>query len=217
MVGLRLIVAAELEHQQPDTGLEDAAERPDLRRQDLPHAQPQLCQRRLGHLASAVASRHVPDLVPQHAHRLGLGVHVREDSARQIDETARQRERVHGSVVEHPESPRQAGALTGRRHALTHAIEPRGELRVVIQTVGGDDLLVVVATDRDLLRLAQQHELATPGDRVHGAGNHPDDQEERKRSSHSIPLGGRGETVLVAGSLSLVGGRAPDRLGKLRI
>ena len=57
-----------------------------------------------------VLLRHVRDLVPHDAGELGFRLDERERTARDVDESARRRERVDAVSVEHDERPRQLGA-----------------------------------------------------------------------------------------------------------
>src|SRR6266566_2741535 len=61
--------------------------------------------------------------------------------------------------------------LTEPRAELLDPALPRG---VGIEPDGRGDLLVVVAAHRDLLRLADQHELPRPGGGVDGAAGGPE-------------------------------------------
>ena len=116
-VRLGFIVTTELEEEQLHSLLQLCAHVPHRRRCDHPGDQAHLRQLRLAHLAHRMLRGHVPDLVPDHRRQLCLVVHVRHDAAGDEDESPRQREGVHGLVIQQVELPRQVGALRLGRHA----------------------------------------------------------------------------------------------------
>ena len=210
LVGLPLVVAAVLEEQEREAGLRQARQAGDLRRQHRADAEPDLRQHPLAHLVHAVARGDVADLVPEHARELRLVAHVGEDAAGDVDEAARQRERVHHVVVDDAEGPRQVGPLrlggepaADRRHVLL-------DLAVVVEAELLRDLRVGLLPHRDLLLLAHQGELALAGGRVDAAagdeGGGGDEGDARARPPTLDRLSRRGVARHMDGSFPL-GGR----------
>ena len=70
--------------------------------------------RRLRVLLRRVPGRHVADLVAEHAGKLRLVVEVRQDAARDVDVSARQRERVDRRLIDDGKMPRKVGTLATR-------------------------------------------------------------------------------------------------------
>jgi hypothetical protein len=117
-----------------------------------------------------MAGGHVPDLVPEDAHELGLVVEKRNDAAREIDEPARQRECVDCRLIDHRELPGKIGPLRQLRQTQAEIAHVALQLGVVVDPHLRFDLRVGVAAERDLLRLAHQRELAASRHRIGRAG-----------------------------------------------
>src|SRR2546421_7448693 len=111
----------------------------------------------------------VADLVAYHAAELGLGVQVGQDSPGDVDVAAGEGKGVDHRIVHDVEGPRQVGPLRGGREPRAELLDPALPGGVGVEPDGRGDLLVVVAAHRDLLRLADQHELPRPSGGVDGA------------------------------------------------
>ena len=94
-VGLQLVLTAVFQEHGAETGLGKLAERPNLRHEDAADEHAHGCDRRPRILLRGMARGHVPDFMPEHAGQLGLIVQIRQNAARDVDVSARQRERVH--------------------------------------------------------------------------------------------------------------------------
>jgi hypothetical protein len=105
VVGLPLVVPAELEEQQLQAGRRDAEIILHLRHQHRARHQADLCELLLRDLLRRMPRRDVPDLVPQHRRQLRLGVEVGHDPAGDVDVAAGECERVHQRIVHHPKRP----------------------------------------------------------------------------------------------------------------
>jgi hypothetical protein len=109
----------------------------------------------------------VADLVAEHAGQFGLVVEKRQDAARDVDESARQCERVDRRLIDDGELPRKGGPLRELRETQANVADVLRELGIVIDAHLGSYLGIGFAAHRDLLRLAHQRELTLPG---HGVG-----------------------------------------------
>ena len=176
IVGLLLVVAAELEEHELHPRLGEIPELGELRADDHPRHEAERRELGLGDLGDGVAGRHVADLVPDHRRELGLGIEMGQDAARHVDEAAGQGERVHRRVVDHAEGPGEARPLAFRGQALPEARHVRLQSVVGVEAERRGDFLVRLLAHRDLLRLAHQHDLLLPGGGIGGAGG---DQRER--------------------------------------
>ncbi len=171
---LRLVGAAQLHEHQAHRRLGEVAVLREFGRQDHPGGKPHLGQLLLAHLADRVARGHVPDFVAEDGCQFRLRVHVGHDAARHVDEAAGDRKRVHRRVVDDAERPGQIGPLGVGGNPGTQILDVALQRLVRIQADRRDDVLVRLAAHLDLLRLADQGQLALAGDRVGGAGDRPE-------------------------------------------
>src|SRR5437867_1971980 len=121
LVRLALGVARVLEEQDAEGLAREPCELLELGACDRADGETELRELLLAQLADGVPGGDVTDLVPYDAGELRLGIQVREDPARDVDEAPGERERVDHRVVHDAEGPGQVGALRGRG-------EPRAEL-----------------------------------------------------------------------------------------
>ena len=89
LVGLQLVVAAELEEHQAHGLLGRLAERPRGGHEHAERHQANLPANGARVLLGGVARRHVPDFVPEHARKLRFVFEERQDAAGQVDVAAR--------------------------------------------------------------------------------------------------------------------------------
>src|SRR5438046_2222360 len=150
---------------------------PEVGARDAADGEAELCELLLTHLAHGVARGDVADLVAYHAAELGLGVQVGQDATGDVDVAAGEGEGVDHRIVHDVEGPRQVGSLRGGREPRAELLDPALPRGVGVEPDGRGDLLVVVAAHRDLLRLADQHELPRPGGGVDGAAGGPEGAE----------------------------------------
>lgn len=182
-VGLRLVVAPVLEHQQPERLFGGAAVATERRREDAGQPESQPGQLLLRDLPRRVSRGDVADFVPEHAGELRLRVEVGEDAARDVDVAAGHRERVDDRIVEHGEVPVEVGQLADLREPLSDAVHVSREPGVVVLAVLGDRRRKALATDLLLLLGADQRELSPAGRRVDRAAR--SQGEERAAGEHA--------------------------------
>ena len=109
---MTLVIPTELEEQEPYRLLRDEpVSRRHIRHDDVTRDEPDLRQLLFGHLTGRVSRSHVADLVPKHRYQLRFGIEMGHDSARYVDESTRQCERIDDRIIDHAERPRQVGAL----------------------------------------------------------------------------------------------------------
>ena len=169
LVGLVFRVAAVLEEQHSEPLAGDSGELRDVGGENAAHAEAQRGELRLADLLHRVPGGDVPDLVPQHGGQLGLAVHVGEEAAGHVDESAGQREGVDRGVVHHVEFPGEIGPLRLRGHALADAGDVGLELGIVHEADALPHFLGRLLAHLNLLALGDQGDLVLPGDRVAGA------------------------------------------------
>ncbi len=197
LVGLALVVPAELEEEQLEARASQVHEGGHLGSEDRPHAEAHLGELGPAHLVHRVPGRHVADLVAEDGRELRLGVEVGQDPPGHVDEAAGKGERVHHRVVHHGERPRKAGPLRDLGHPLAQLRDVRLEGRVGIDAEGAQDLGVGLPTHLDLPALADQGELPLARGRVHRAGeaSSPDQrgQEESDEEGAGTTAEGHGD------------------------
>ena len=137
LVGLVLVVAAELHEQQAQGLLGQPAELLKLGLHGHAHDEAAHGELLLAHLARRVAAGHVADLVPEDCHQLGLGAQVRHDAASDVDVPAGQGEGVDGGIVDDLEAPGQVGPLGPGGEALAEPLDVGLDLRVRVEAVRG--------------------------------------------------------------------------------
>src|SRR3990172_5441337 len=93
-----------------------------------------------------------------------------QDAPRDVDESARQRERVDDGVIHEAKRPRQIGPLRQCGQPHPEPADVALERSVGIEAVLPGDLRVRLAPHGDLLTFADQHELPPTGGGVDGAG-----------------------------------------------
>ena len=174
-VGLALVVASEPEHQQSEPvarGVSEAGaavRRAHRRDEDLRREQAEVRAERAAVGLHGVPRRDVGNLVAEHAGQLGLVVQVGHDAARQVDVAAGKREGVDGRRVDDGEMPVEIGPVGDRGQRVPHLLDEGLQALVRVDAHLAPNLDVRLATDGELLRLADRHELAVAGDRVRGA------------------------------------------------
>ena len=110
-VRLGFCPASELEEEHPEALAGELAELGEPRLNDDRRDQPDLPELLLRHLRDGMFRRDVADFVAEHRDQLRLGIHVRQDAARDEHRSAGQRERVHDRVIDDVELPRDVRAL----------------------------------------------------------------------------------------------------------
>ena len=118
LVGLILVVTAELQEQHLHPGVRERHERARLVGDDHAQAEPEPDQLLLAHALHGVARGDVADLVSDHAGELRFVLDVRAQAARDEDLAARKRECVDRGIVDDGKRPRQLRALGVRSHLL---------------------------------------------------------------------------------------------------
>jgi hypothetical protein len=93
----------------------------------------------------------VTDFVPEHCRQLSLGVEIAEQPAGDVDVAARQREGVDFVAVEDGEVECQVGQMTDSRKTLPYLADKRLQLRVVVDAVILQGLLVCLQAQTQLL------------------------------------------------------------------
>ena len=179
-VGLELVVAAVLEEERAEAGVGQIAERGHAGHEDAGQQHAERAAGRARVLLRHVAGGDVAHLVAEHAGELGLVAQVREQPARDVDEAAGQRERVHGRRVDHGEGPRQVRTVRDGGDPFADAGHVALQLVVVVDAHLATDLGVATAADLDLLGLADEGDLALTGDRVGRAGGGEQGAAERR-------------------------------------
>ena len=165
--------------------------RPRLRHEDTEEGEADACARRLRVLLRGVTRRHVADFVTEHAGQLRLVVEERQDAARQVDVSARQRKRVHRRRIDHSEVPGQIRPFRRARETHTDIFDVPLEFGVVVNAHLPPHLGIHLLADLDFLRLAHQRELALAGRRIRGAraSNVTSRQGQRRvRKSMRMPI-----------------------------
>ena len=121
---------------------------------------------------------------PRTAGQLGLRAQVGHDAAGDVDEAAGQRKGVDDRIVDHLEGPGQVRPLRLCRELLAESRYIALRRLVGVQAERRRDLLIGLAAHLDLLRLADQRQLALAGRRVHRAA---DDQrrDHGRRRQHA--------------------------------
>ena len=176
LVGLALVVAPELEEQHAQPTAERVAERPQLRHQHGGRHEADLHQLRASDLLHAVPCRDVPDLVPEHGGHLRLAIEVGHDTPGQIHGPAGESEGVDDRVVHDLEGPGQLRTLGHRRQSLSHGVDVRLQIGVVVQAHAGIDFGHGLLSHLDFLALAHEREHASARRRVDGTCTEGDDR-----------------------------------------
>ena len=185
LIRLGLMVAAVLEEEEPQALGRDAAERPELGHEDRARDQAHRSDLLLRHLLRGVPRRDVAGLVTQHARQLGLRVHVRQDSPRDVDVAAGDRERVHDRRVEEAVMPLEVRQVRGLADALADPVHVFGERGVSVEAVLGDDRRVGVLAHLELFVLRDEGDLPLAGRGIGGAAGvrREEDGEQGQRES----------------------------------
>ena len=168
-VCLQLVVAAILQEKQPQCLFRDLSERACRRDKDAETTEKERstnCARVLSH---RVPRRDVPDLVPEHTGKLRFVIQKRQDPARDVDEAAGQRERIHCRLIHNRELPRKVRPFRELGELQADAAHVLLQRRVLVDPYLGFYLGVGFAAQGDLLGLAHQRELALAGDGVRRA------------------------------------------------
>ena len=118
LIGLQFVVAAVLQEQQAERLLRDLTERPRRGHEHTKRPERDHAADRPRVLPHRMPRGDVADLVAEHAGQFGLVVEKRQDAARDVDESARQCERVDRRLIDDGELPRKGGPLRElREHA----------------------------------------------------------------------------------------------------
>src|SRR3546814_8346125 len=100
------------------------------------------------------------------------------------DEAARQREGVRRLVLDDVELPVETGLAAGADDPLADPPDHLVELRVRGDSLGGQDLLICLASHFRGLRLRQQHQLLPAGDRR--SEEHTSELQSLMRKSYAV-------------------------------
>jgi hypothetical protein len=138
-----------------------------------------------------VSGGNVPDFVPEHAGQFGFVAQVREQSARDVDETAGESEGVHGLIVEHGEGPWQLRPVRHAGDPFADAAHVALHLVVVVDAHLAPDLGVATPSDLDLFRFADKRDFALSGDRIRGAGRGEEGAAQREPERAVVETSGR--------------------------
>src|SRR6185436_11055277 len=169
-VRLRFVVSTVFQQEQPQpraAGLRDGRS---AGGEDRRADQADLRERGLRVLRRRVPRGDVPDLMAEDTGQLRLVVQEGEDSARYIDVAAGKRERVDGRDVRDGEMPGQARTFGRLRELHADGRHVLLQRAVVVRTHFLPDLDVVLLSERDLLLLAHEGELALARRGVRRAG-----------------------------------------------
>ena len=169
IIGLALVVARVFEKQHAEGLSRETAVAPELGASDRADNEAHLRELLFCQLARRMPGGDVPDLMAHHTGKLRLGVQVGEDAARDIDEATGEREGVDHGIVDHAKRPRQIGTLRAGREPRAKLLDVALEPRIPVDPDRRGDLLVVVAPQRDLLRLTDEHQLPRAGGGIDGA------------------------------------------------
>ena len=157
-----------------------------LRAKQRTGRQPDLCQLCPAELLHRVPCGYVSDLVAHHRRQLRLRGEVHHDPARDVDEPARQGERVHDRIVYDLEAPRQSRPLGTRRQAIAELADVCLYRGIVIQAERDGDLLVGFSAHLNLSAFTDENELALAGGGIHRAGREEQGGHEGQHPSNSV-------------------------------
>src|SRR5215213_8872438 len=118
--------------------------------------------------------------------KLGLIVDRGQQTAGDVDESPRQREGVHRSIIHDVKFPGKIGTFRCHGHALAEGGHVRIELGILVQTDALGHILGSLLSHLNFLRFRDQRELALARDRVPGAAQGPEhDGAEHERTAVS--------------------------------
>ena len=159
-IRLALVVSPVLEKRDAHADRSDVAEGARRRHEDAEREQSKLAAGRARVLLRGMPCRDMRDLMAQHTRKLRLVVQVRQDAARDVDESARERKRVDGLVIDDGKRPRQVGPVRELRETMADVRDVSLQFRIVVHAHLSADFGVVLLADGNLLRFAQKRELA---------------------------------------------------------
>jgi hypothetical protein len=102
----------------------------------------------------------VHDLVREHVRELVLGVREHEQPARDVDDAARQRERVRRPLIDDAERILERARGRVREQALADRLDERLHLRVAHQSERGGDLALALFARALVVVLGREHDRA---------------------------------------------------------
>ena len=171
-IGLAFVATAVAEVHDLQDPLGQLAEAANVLGEDHPDPKKALLKLLAAELADGVTRGHVTDLVAKDAGELRLGRELCQDAASQVDEPARDGERVDCRIVHDAERPREVRSLGRLGQALAEVVYIVTELLVGVNPHRRRDLRVVFAAHLDFLCLGDERELPLPGGWIHGAAGH---------------------------------------------
>lgn len=122
--------------------------------------------------------------VTEYSGQLRFVAQIRQDAARDVDESARQRERVHRGLVNHRELPRQVRPMRRLRELHADVGHIRLPRRVLVHAHRLAHVGVGLAAHLDFLRLGDEHELALSCGGICGAIGGDDREKKDGYLSH---------------------------------
>ena len=127
---------------------------------------------------------HVADLMAEHRGELRFVAQERHDAAREVDVPARQRERVHGRLVDDGERPWKIRTVRRAHQTIADVAHVPLQLGVLVETHLLPDFGIRLLAELDLFGLGHQDDLPAPGRRIgRAAGGHENDR-QRAGESH---------------------------------
>ena len=153
LVGFEFVLAAVTQEEQLQACPGETLQRLRLWNEHAEHAKSAAERGLLGVGRGRVPGGHVPGLMSEHGRQLGFVSKEREDAPRDVDESARQREGVHGGRIDNRVRPRQARPLGGPGEALADAVHVLLKIRVLVDAHLPPDVLICLLAELNLLGL----------------------------------------------------------------
>jgi hypothetical protein len=129
----------------------------------------------------------VADLVSHHCGKLRLVAEERQDSARDVDVAAGQRERVHGRLVDHREGPRQIRTVRRAHQPLADTFHVALQLRIAVDPHLLPYFGVGLPSQLNLVGLGHEDDLMAAGRRVRRATARDHNQNQGPYELHAVP------------------------------
>ncbi len=158
----------------------------------------------------------VSDFVTEHACQLRLVAEKWQDPARDVDETARQREGIDRRLVDDREGPGQVRPVGGPNELTPDSGHVALEGRVVVDAHLLPHLGVVLPPHLNLFLFGHENQLAAPGGRIGRAA--PDSKGQQR--THHRRLRHEGDSIRVCrsapASRTTFSGTAPEPISPTR-
>ena len=165
-VGFALVIAAETEKEHAERALRQISELPERGRQDTADAQTNLCELAAGDLLNRMPCGHMSDFMTHDARQLRFISQIGKDSARQINVSSWNGERVYHGRVHHREVPLQIRAMRHRYKLASHRLHVSLQRGVVHGAVLLAHLRIRLLAHRNFLAFGNQNDLPPAGDGI---------------------------------------------------